>query len=410
MKIAIICRSDSTGGAAIVSRRLTEALRKEGEQATMLVLEKRSGKPYVVKADYPVLSKLAFLLERLRIFIANGFSRKNLFKADTGQYGVPLKNHPVVKDADAVILNWVNQGMLSLREIAEIAASGKRVVWTMHDMWNLTGICHHAMDCHHYREQCGHCFLLGRRAGKNDLSRRVHQKKETLYAGAGIRFVAVSNWLAGKAAESSLLAGQSVTVIPNPFDFTIPFRRKEPGEKKRILFAAATLDNWIKGLDTFRQAVKILREEMGASPENTEIAFLGAVKNPENLEGFALPAIHLGTVTDEIRLAEVYGEADVVASCSSFENLPGVLVEGQAYGAVPVAFDRGGQADIIDHLQTGYLAEWNEELPLRARNIAEGIKWALRQTEETRERMRRSAEERFAYGIIAKKYTNILDD
>ena len=44
-KILIINKSDSTGGAAVVSRRLMEALRAEGADARMLVVEKLTDSP-----------------------------------------------------------------------------------------------------------------------------------------------------------------------------------------------------------------------------------------------------------------------------------------------------------------------------------------------------------------------------
>ena len=47
-----------------------------------------------------------------------------------------------------------NQGMLSLTDIRRIIQSGKPIVWTMHDMWPFTGICHYAGDCDKYATQC----------------------------------------------------------------------------------------------------------------------------------------------------------------------------------------------------------------------------------------------------------------
>ena len=43
MKVVIVNRSDARGGAAVVSKRLAEALRREGVETDMLVLEKLEG-------------------------------------------------------------------------------------------------------------------------------------------------------------------------------------------------------------------------------------------------------------------------------------------------------------------------------------------------------------------------------
>ncbi|MDE6866199.1 MAG: hypothetical protein K2J23_02250, partial [Muribaculaceae bacterium] len=58
MKIAIINKSDSTGGAAVVSLRLMEALRRAGADARMVVMEKRTDSPYVSLAATGAKSRI----------------------------------------------------------------------------------------------------------------------------------------------------------------------------------------------------------------------------------------------------------------------------------------------------------------------------------------------------------------
>lgn len=403
MKVTVVSRSDANGGAAVVSRRLTEALREQGVEARMLVADARF--PDSVRVRYPFRKPLAFLAERLQIFLHNGFSRKNLFKTDTGIFGLPLWRHPLIKDADMVILNWVNQGMLSLKGVRKICRSGKKVVWTMHDMWNLTGVCHHAMECREFTGECSTCPLISHR-----LCHKTWHRKKDLYDGTDITFVAVSSWLAEKAMESTLLKDREVAVIPNAIrvkEGSASLRAETP--TARILFAAATLDNWIKGLDTFRDAVAIFARKYPELAERAVVALMGGVKNKGAIEGFALPVDYIGTVAGDDRLAEEYCRADVTVNCSSFENLPGTLIEGQAYGAIPVAFDRGGQRDIIDHLSTGYLAEWDDNPEKRAEAIADGMAWALSHPNGIRERMRRNVENRFSYTAVAKSYLNMMN-
>ncbi len=109
-----------------------------------------------------------------------------------------------------LVANRVNQGMLSFEGICSLIDTGKPLVWTMHDMWNMTGICHHAGDCGRFGGRCGECPLLGEKASPTDLSAAVWQKKHDLYNLGAIRFVAVSNWLKSKAQQSSLLSDQGM--------------------------------------------------------------------------------------------------------------------------------------------------------------------------------------------------------
>ncbi|MDE7109189.1 MAG: glycosyltransferase [Muribaculaceae bacterium] len=414
MRIVIINKSDSTGGAAVVSRRLMEALRAQGADARMLVAEKLTDSPYVEKAAEGLRLKFPFLKERLGIFVENGFNRETLFKIDTGADGLPLWRHPLVKKADAILLNWVNQGLLSLKGVARIAAMGKPVIWTMHDMWNMTGICHHAGECTHFKEECGDCPLMGKHGGPHDLSRRVWLRKKHRLPGS-LCYVAVSHWLSRKAKESSLLGGARVEVIPNAFPIVAGDRPEHVADDKvRILFGAARLDDPIKGLPVLVKMTGILAQRNPELARRLELVTFGGVKNSESLAGIAIPHRHLGMVRGEDAVRKVYEEGDILVSASSYETLPGTLVEAQAYGCIPVSFNQGGQSDIVDHLATGYIAEWDTDIQRGAENLADGIAWAAGMIDDAAyermlQRMKRNVTARFSSESVATVYLNLIN-
>ena len=157
MKIAVICKNDTIGGAAITTLRLTSALSKNGADAQMIVLDKLGNSLRVEETGSNFQKKKAFYLERLKIYLNNGFNRSKLFKVSTASDGVPLADNPTIKEADAIIISWINQGMMSLSELKKLIQTGKPIVWLMHDMWCFTGICHHAFGCDRYKQQCGEC-------------------------------------------------------------------------------------------------------------------------------------------------------------------------------------------------------------------------------------------------------------
>lgn len=421
MKVAIVCKSDTTGGAAVVSFRLMNALRGQGIDARMVVSEKLSDSPFVIRAASDLSLKIPFIAERLGIFFRNGLNRENLFKIDTGEFGVNLLSVPFVKEADVVCLNWVNQGFLSLNGVENILKEGKPVIWTMHDMWNFTGVCHHAGVCTRFRGECGNCPLLGKKANPQDMSHRIWLKKNKLYRNqynANLQFVAVSRWLAAKAEESSLFEGFEgsgrLHVIPNAFPFTA-----ERGESKRgrtnnisLLFGAARIDDPIKGLPVLKLATHVLAEDFPDVASRLELHTFGGVKYPDSLKDFGIRHIHHGVVRGAENVRKLYESSDVLVSTSLYETLPGTLVEAQAYGAIPVAFNRGGQSDIVNHLSTGYLAEWSDNYPTAARNIAEGIVRAVEMSEndsEVRDRMYESALSRFSEKAVAERYISMFE-
>lgn len=415
MKIALICKSDSTGGAAVVTFRLMNALRANGMDARMIVTEKKSGSPHVIEAASQNKSLVPFLAERLRIFAGNGFNRKTLFRIDTASDGLPLHRIPFVREADVICLNWVNQGVVSLKGIRKLAALGKPLVWTMHDMWNMTGICHHAGYCQKFlgpRGECGDCPLLEHKASKNDLSHKVWQHKRNLYDSVNINFVAVSTWLADTARKSSLMHDSDISGIPNAFDTTtisLPTKTavSDNRDSARIIFGAARIDDPVKNHHTLVEATKILADKYPQEAKRLELVTFGSLKDPDALKGVAIRHTHLGRISPE-EIRDIYESGSVVVSTSEWETLPGTLIEGQAWGCVPVALDHGGQPDIIDHLSTGYLAPWSDNRKENALRIAEGILWGINNRNSVIQIMQHSVIEKFAENTVAEKYIRLF--
>lgn len=413
MRIAIVNKSDTRGGAAIVSRRLMHALRHEGVDARMLVAERLSDDPYVVSAATPLRTKIPFLLERMEVFAANGFDRSTLFKVDPASEGLPLWRHPIIREADAVILNWINQGMLSLDGIARIAAE-KPVIWTMHDMWCATGICHHAGNCLGFETECGFCPLLGKKASGRDMSFKVHRKKKTLYSGSHIHFVAVSNWLKDKCRQSSLMRHADISVIPNPFHLgeMIPESAKGSDGVVRAVMAAARLDDDVKGFPILIKALNKLSERHKDFAAHLHIILCGDIRDRALLQQIPVSWEWKGNLPAE-KMPEVYTSANIVLSPSRYETLPGTLVEAQAYGALPVAFDRGGQRDIIDHGKTGIIAPFGSDDDEAANNFAEALREAVHtvQTLDNQDiihRLYSNVRNRFSASSVAHHYIDLI--
>ena len=135
MRVLIINTSERIGGAAVAASRLMESLKNSGIKAKMLVRDKQTEQITVValKKNWSLVWK--FVWERIVIWQANHFKKSNLFAVDIANAGCDITSLPEFQQADVIHLHWINQGMLSLKNIEKILASGKPVVWTMHDMW-----------------------------------------------------------------------------------------------------------------------------------------------------------------------------------------------------------------------------------------------------------------------------------
>lgn len=411
LKVVLVCHSDLLGGASIVTYRLMNALRHEGVDARMLVYTKTTQSPEVDVISSRFNRGFRFMAERLEIMAHNGFSYANLFKVSTASLGVPVHRHPWIKEADVIVLSWINQGLLSLSGIRKLGQTGKPLVWTMHDMWCLTGICHHAYECSRYEQECGCCPLLNS-ADPKDLSHKVWKKKAELYRRVPITFVAVSNWLAERCRRSSLLASRDVRVIPNAFPIdafstksTVRLTHYDLNPDKHIiLMGAARLDDKIKGLDYAIDALNYLFDNHPETSRNSIAIFFGEVRDPSAFDRLRFPHYEFGRISDPTALKELYAAASVVLSTSLYETLPGTLIEGQASGCLPVTFDRGGQPDIITHKVDGYLAPFGD-----IKEIAAGIIWALAEKPD-RQALHDSVRRRFSGRIIARRYIDLFNE
>ena len=377
MRVLIVNTSERTGGAAVAASRLMKALNNNGVKAKMLVRDKESDALTVVGLPKSPMLHWHFLWERFVIFCRLHFSRKHLFDIDIANTGSDITRLREFQEADVIHLHWINQGMLSLNGIRKILQSGKPVVWTMHDIWPATGICHLTLGCHYFVNRCANCKYLSGGGGNNDLSSRIWRKKQQMQADENIYYVACSRWLESEAKSSALLKGQKITSIPNPIATHIYKKGNQqearqrlglPLDKKLILFASQRVTNAYKGMSYLVEACRQLGDLF-------EVVILGGHAE-EVVEQLPMKAHPLGYVNDEQRIVDVYNAADVFVLPSLSENLPNTIMEAMACGVPCVAFKVGGIPEEIDHLKNGYVAAYRD-----AADLAKGIQWVLQEAD-----------------------------
>ena len=414
MRVLIVNTSEREGGAAVAANRLMDALNNNGVKAKMLVRDKETDNITVVGLKGGLLQRFRFLWERWCVYYHLHFKRDHLFDLDMANTGFDITKLPEFKEADVIHLAWINQGFLSLKDIRKIINSGKAVVWTMHDLWAATGICHFTFGCEAYKGQCHNCFYLPRGGKSADLSTRVFNKKKKVYYNSGIHFVACSKWLGNSARQSSLLTGLQLSVIPNPID-THVFCPKDkrvarlhstlPEDKRIILFVSQRVTMERKGMAYFIKAISLLAERYPEMKENTVIAILGG-RADEVVSQLALPSFPLGYVKNERQLVDIYNSADVFVIPSLDENLPNTIMESMACGVPSVGFKVGGIPEMIDHQKNGYVASYKD-----ADDLAAGIHWVL--GEADKEELKRPCVQKvmscYSQRSVAMKYVEVYN-
>ena len=384
MRVLIINTSEKSGGAAIAANRLMEALNNHGVKAKMLVRDKETDAITVVELGKRMMAQRHFLRERLAVWTHLHFSKKHLFDVDIANAGFHITQLREFQEADVIHLHWINQGMLSLKGIREILESGKPVVWTMHDAWPATAICHYTHGCKAFLTVCRNCRLLPGHGGDKDLAYRVWNRKKQLLEHHQVYFVACSRWLEQQAKQSALLSQQNITNIPNPIDIHVfrPTDKKRarkrlelPEDKKIILFVSQRVTDERKGMNYLIEAIDKMVKERPDMAQHTGVAILGG--HAEDFEGkLALPVYPLGYVSEVKKIVDVYNAVDLFVLPSLEDNLPNTIMEAMACGVPCVGFRVGGIPEEIDHLKTGFVAE-----PRNADSLMKGIRWILEEAD-----------------------------
>lgn len=415
MNILLINTSDRKGGAAVACSRLRRALEGAGHAVRMVV---RDGDPedaglVILNRSrwHRWLNRGRFLWERGVLWLCNGFSRRNLFTVSLANAGSDISRLPEVARADVLHLHWVNQGFLSLRDIRALLATGKPVVWTLHDMWAFTGICHYAGNCGRYRNGCGECPLL-RFPGERDLSARLWKKKRRMLSGKRVAFVGCSRWMSRQAEMSPVADSATIAHIPNPIDpglYSLADRRilREelalPEHKKLILFGADRLDDTRKGFVFLLEALRRLAACYPGLTDRIELVVFGRQKE-EVTEAIPYRTHWMGYISDPCRMVRLYRAVDLFVIPSQEDNLPNTIMEAMVCGTPVAGFATGGIPEMVDHLENGYLAPLGDTSAL-----SEGIRWALFEadSEALGRAAREKAERTYAPERIAEQYVQL---
>lgn len=312
--------------------------------------------------------------------------------------------------ADLVHLHWVGAGLLPVRALLRIK---KPVLWTLHDMWPFTGGCHYDEGCGRYTDRCGACPQL-RASVENDLSRRVWSRKHTYWISVPLTIASPSRWLADEARKSSLFANARIEIIPNGLDLSVfkPLDKRRarealglPQDCRLVLFGAmdATSDPR-KGYGVLLEALNRIAATTGRIDMHLVVFGDGTPMEPA---GPGLVVHHIGRLSDDALLADLYAGADVMVVPSMQENLPNTIMEALACGTPVVAFGIGGIPDMIDHRQNGYLAASSS-----SEDLAAGIVWVLEDDARwvaLSRAARRKCETHYDLKLVARKYRDLYE-
>lgn len=395
-----------TGGTGIAMHRLHSGLRQAGHQSEIMAR---------VIGDPQTGAQVIPRSRALRIF--EGGARKVISPLTglndlLGISSFNIKQSEVYQQADVVTFHCLHEDYFSYLALPGLTRD-KPAVYVFHDMWFMTGHCAYSRGCERWKTGCGKCPGLEYSPAFRRDTTALHWKlKKRVYERCNLTVVCPSRWALEMAQQSPLLDGFRVEFIPHGVDTEL-YRPRDrevcraalglPEGKKVLFFLSARLQNPVKGYDLLLEAVKNLPPRL-----KQELVLLTAGEGRLELGDTGIPAVNLGYIEDEARLAQAYNAADLFLFASRAETAGLVALESLSCGTPIVGFRVGGIPDSVRPGLTGYLAE-----PEKALAFRDGIVELL-SDEEGLSRMRQNARqmvvEEYCQELSVRRYIELYQE
>ncbi len=404
MRILHINTRALEGGAARACRRLHDALQAAGHESRILSAEHVPEREDMRTWHPP--AALGTPLHRLNWAVEMRTGLEGFLNVASR---LAWREH--AEWADVINLHNLHSFYFALPLLARMARRAP-LVWTLHDMWPLTGHCAYPMECPRWLAGCGHCPNLHRPARICiDTSGLLYRLRRRVYRRIDPVLVAPSSWMQAQAHRAPLTRRWRCQHIPNGLDLQV-FRPHERADARRrlglpasgriILCTANSLTRQRKGKGLLTAALRELRA--GGTGELT-LAVVGDGRAP--LPETAYRTVELGHVADERQLAIVYSAADVFVLPARADNLPNTLLESIACGTPCVASRVGGVPDIVRPTVTGWTTRAEDAADL-ARCLAQALSDAAALQEMGRA-CRRVAETEYDVTLMRERYVALYE-
>ena len=336
-----------TGGAGIVAETIANAQRELGHDATVLT---------VVDSDLrsePLRKPLLTMAAALDEWALSSHKEKTLFSPLRGN--LESLDSSKIRPDSIIHLHWM-PGVMNHQSVRNLLDSGRKVVWTLHDMNPFTGGCHHSHDCGQFTQGCSSCPQARtpfRRIVSMNLQRRTLEMKYP-----NLRVVSPTTWMLDQASRSTVFRDQQNLVIANPIDDIFFEQTNRQTARNQLGTAVDTFVGAVVAKDLSdankNLALVIQAFEEASVRTSRRLALILIGKNGASYSSKLVDIKWLGEMTSKM-ISETACAADVFLSGSIAESAGMTIIEGAAMGIPSVALANGGTSGLIENEKTGIL-------------------------------------------------------
>ncbi len=397
IRIMQLSPQDLGGGAERVALDLHQGYLRRGIDATLLVRFNRTRPLGVREVDvYEGTTPWARMLgiadrrlaershfsgrDSLRTLLANIAVPQRLWSKWRGldDFNYPYSRRLLHDGTKGIVhLHNLHGGYFDLSALPSLSRATS-VVWTLHDVWPLTGHCAYFIDCDGWQRGCGACPDLKRAPSVTyDNTHENWALKRDIYANSRLHVVTPSEWLMSHV-DRSMLKPATRHVIPYGVNLDIfkPADKKAARAELRLpqdeflclyMAVSGSAANPYKDYQTVDKAVDLLLA--ADDGDNLRHICLGG---PRQAKGDHLTKkIVAGYISDKRTVARYCQASDVFLHAANADNFPCTVLEAQACGLPAIATAVGGIPEQIEEGVTGYLVPRGDSkaMALRVRSL-----------------------------------------
>ncbi|WP_406827626.1 glycosyltransferase [Microbulbifer sp. ARAS458-1] len=341
MKIAILS-SASAGGAGIAAFRIYEALSEFTEH----------------DVDFFDISTLG----QVDPEVSPNYSATNQRITNTHftvDYGSDVRQWVIdlLSEYDVLNVQWASY-LISLAEIYELARIGKKIVFTLHDFYYLTGGCHYPAGCSGFLNDCIGCPQVDeRKCAQKDVVGAKRLKKN-IFEFNNVHLSAPSQFIVDNAIAAGIVPRERAHVLRNAYQPICHVENAGQRDKRSILLIADSFDEQRKGLALAVDALKLASEDLVGLTPSIILHLVGGLDETvlERLNGTGIQVITHGHVKEHEKLVRIFMRCQYILSCSYEDNWPNILVEAGSYGCIPIVGRWHGCEEFVAEFSCGYVA------------------------------------------------------
>lgn len=323
-------------------------------------------------------------------------------------YGESLSGLPQFQMADIVHYHIIHNWMISLLDLPRLMKD-KTNVWTIHDLWAITGKCLHPLECEKWRDGCHSCprYMEEPFTMREDNAAFMWEIKKEIYSQINPHIIVTTDYMMDYIKKSPLTKHFSnVHKIPFGVDITKyhPERKAEYKslfgiKNDKLVIGFRVEDALIKGCRYIYDALSRLE-----FTQDIELLCVGWGTVPEEIKNY-YPTHELGWIEDEEKTRQFLGACDVFLMPSLAESFGLMAVEAMAAGTTVVCFKGTVLEEITNAPNIGIAVEYRS-----AEEIANAIKQFVHNPEEVVARGRAGhlwVKDKYKYNEYVRKHEEL---